>query len=254
MFEPSQPQGITWGLFEDNKPTFLHDTLAHDNASPYQVWLHEVQQLSSRWTFAGIVNLSCVLDLDHNRAIQSFHKTILLMMMFKRYIKKWYFDYMILWSDLDPEDSKPIWPMVMHHHTKFGSKRFSDSEDIVWANKQHSLKFEILLWPWPWTQQSNFFIRHSGLWQCAIKVWYQKDQQSRKYSRNCHILITRALPMNLTIANQSFCITLQLMMMHHNTKFGKYHLDKHWHFDQSLWLWYWMHLSNFFFFLFHKTL
>ena len=24
---------------EDNKPIFLHDTLAHDVASPYQVWL-----------------------------------------------------------------------------------------------------------------------------------------------------------------------------------------------------------------------
>ena len=24
---------------EDNKPILLHDTLAHDDASPYQVWL-----------------------------------------------------------------------------------------------------------------------------------------------------------------------------------------------------------------------
>ena len=29
-------------------------------------------------------------------------------------------------------------------------------------------QFESLLWPWPWTQQSNFFIRHSGL---SNKVW-----------------------------------------------------------------------------------
>ena len=27
---------------EDSKPIFLHDTLAHDVASPYQVWLQEV--------------------------------------------------------------------------------------------------------------------------------------------------------------------------------------------------------------------
>ena len=33
--------------FEDSKPIFLHDTLAHDVASPYQVWLQKVQQL--RW-------------------------------------------------------------------------------------------------------------------------------------------------------------------------------------------------------------
>ena len=30
---------------KDSKPIFLHDTLAYDAASPYSVWLHEVQQL-----------------------------------------------------------------------------------------------------------------------------------------------------------------------------------------------------------------
>ena len=30
---------------EDSKPIFLHDTLAHDNAAPYQVWLQKAQQL-----------------------------------------------------------------------------------------------------------------------------------------------------------------------------------------------------------------
>ena len=29
----------------DSKPTFLLDTLAHDVASPYQVWLQKVKQL-----------------------------------------------------------------------------------------------------------------------------------------------------------------------------------------------------------------
>ena len=29
----------------DSKPIFLHDTLAHNVASPYQVWLQKVQQL-----------------------------------------------------------------------------------------------------------------------------------------------------------------------------------------------------------------
>ena len=31
--------------FEDSKPIFLHDTLAHGDASPYQVWLQKIQQL-----------------------------------------------------------------------------------------------------------------------------------------------------------------------------------------------------------------
>ena len=30
---------------EDSKPIFLHDTLAHDDALPYQVWLQSVQHL-----------------------------------------------------------------------------------------------------------------------------------------------------------------------------------------------------------------
>ena len=30
---------------EDSKPMILHDTLAHDNRSSYQVWLQMVQQL-----------------------------------------------------------------------------------------------------------------------------------------------------------------------------------------------------------------
>ena len=30
---------------EDSKSIFLHDTLAHDVASPDQVWLQKVQQL-----------------------------------------------------------------------------------------------------------------------------------------------------------------------------------------------------------------
>ena len=30
---------------EDSKPIFLHDTLAHDVASPYQLWSQRVQQL-----------------------------------------------------------------------------------------------------------------------------------------------------------------------------------------------------------------
>ena len=30
---------------EDSKPIFLHNTLAHDDTSPYQVWLQKVQQV-----------------------------------------------------------------------------------------------------------------------------------------------------------------------------------------------------------------
>ena len=34
---------------EDSKPIFLRDTLAHDVASPYQVWIQNIQ--IQRWRF-----------------------------------------------------------------------------------------------------------------------------------------------------------------------------------------------------------
>ena len=84
----------------------------------------KVQQLrrcqSSRWTFPGILNLF-YFDLDHNRAIQSFHKTIQLMMMCHQtkfsckrisssedILVSHYLDYMFLKCDLDLENSKQI--------------------------------------------------------------------------------------------------------------------------------------------------
>ena len=52
---------------KDSKPIFLHDTLAHDDASPYQVWLQKVQQLRrycpdehspNFWTFSVTLTLT----------------------------------------------------------------------------------------------------------------------------------------------------------------------------------------------------
>ena len=57
---------------------------------------------------------------------------------------------------------KTIWLMMLHQHIKFGSKRFSVSENIIWTNIHWH--FEILLWPWLWTQQSSFSTKHSGWW------------------------------------------------------------------------------------------
>ena len=52
----------------------------------------------------------------------------------------------------------------------------------------------------------------------------KRISSSEGYSRNCHILIIWALAVTLTltlkIANWSFCMTLWLMIMHNNTKFG----------------------------------
>ena len=100
------------------------------------------------------------------------------------------------------------------------------------------------------------------------------DQQFSRYSKNCHILIIWAFAMTLTLklANQAFCIysssewgiNYQVWLQNELVswcfepsqpqrnvrRFKRYHLDKHWHFDPSLWTWPWMQLSNFF----HRTL
>ena len=90
---------------DDSKSIFLHDTLAHNVASPSLVTEGSAaEEISSRWTFTGILNLFCDLDLDYNRAIQSFHKTIHL--------------------------------MIMCHQTKFSCKRISGSVNIL---KSHIL-------------------------------------------------------------------------------------------------------------------
>ena len=73
--------------------------------------------MNIHWHFESL----CDLDLDYNRTIQSFQKTIQLYSdvpsnqvqlqkdkQIRQYIKTSYFDYVILHCDLDLEDSKPI--------------------------------------------------------------------------------------------------------------------------------------------------
>ena len=132
---------------ENSKPIFLHNTLAHGNDVHHHIKFSfkrfsnwgDIIQMNIHWNFEP----SCDLYLDHNKAIQSFHKTIQFIMTchktkfsYKRTsssedILESQFYYMILHCDL--EDSKSIFlkdtlAMVMHHHIKFGSKRFTSSE------------------------------------------------------------------------------------------------------------------------------
>ena len=98
-----------------------------------------------------------------------------------------------------------LWLMIMHHHTKFGYKKFSGSEDIICKNSDWSLDL-----------------------QCGLENGHQtkfgcKQTSTFKiYSRNSNILIKWVLLVTLTLktANPSFSKTLWLMMIHRNTKFG----------------------------------
>ena len=129
-----------------------------------------VEEILSKWTFTGILNLSCDLDHDHNRAIQSFHKTIHLMMMchHTKFICKrishsdniskshiliiFFITVTLTLKTANQPFWKSAWLIMMHHHTKFGSKRFCDSESIIWTNIHWHLGtvnqfFCMTLWP-----------------------------------------------------------------------------------------------------------
>ena len=108
---------------EDSKPIFLHDILAHDDASQYQVWSQKVKQLrryhpdehsAEFWTIPVTLTLTTT-EQSNLFTWQSslwwcaitpslFQKD----QQFRRYVRKSYFDYVILHCDLDLEDSKPI--------------------------------------------------------------------------------------------------------------------------------------------------
>ena len=110
------------------------------------------EEMSFRWTITGILNLFCDLDLDHNTAIQSFHKTIHLLMMchqtkftckrisnsdniFKSHVLIILFlTVTFILKTANQSFWNTNWLIMMHHHTKFGSKMFRDSENIIWTN------------------------------------------------------------------------------------------------------------------------
>ena len=98
------------------------------------------------------------------------------------------FDHMSPHCDPALEDSKPIflhdlWPMMIHHHTKFGYKRFSSWGDIIQKNIHWNS--DPFLWPWLWPQQSDaiFFTR-------LIMVCHQTKFGSKRISSSEDIIET----------------------------------------------------------------
>ena len=149
------------------------------------------------------------------RAIQSLHKTLQLMIIYQP-IK---FGCQKMSTSVDVVemavyDCKSVIKlahqffcmtlklMMLHYHTKFGYKRFSGSEDTVWT-------FTDILY-----LHCDLGLEHS------IPIFSQ-DTQVPRCSKNGHILSIQTLTLTLTLklAHHSFCMTLQLMMLHHHTIF-----------------------------------
>ena len=122
--------------------------LHHHNKFGYR-WFSssgDAVQVNIHWNFEHF----CDLDLDHNKAIQSFHKTTLHLMMMchqtkfscKRIsssdniLKRHILIILSLTVTLTLKTAsqsfwKTIWLIMMQYYTMFGSKSFSDSEDII---------------------------------------------------------------------------------------------------------------------------
>ena len=113
-----------------------------------------IQKISSGQTFTDILNLSC--DLGLNAEVPFLHRSLQRLMLY-------------------------------YYQTKFGCKWTSSLEDtteivIFWLYKP-------LLWPWHWTQWTNFSVWHSGLWCCkTIPSLVTKCSWFRIYSWDKHSL------------------------------------------------------------------
>ena len=154
---------------EDSEPIFLHDTLAHDDASPYQVWLQRVQQLRiyypdehllEFWTFPVTLTLTTTEQSNLFTwqssswlgAIKPNYLSRKNDQRFRWFIRKsslvtWTLTLTLTLNTANQILRKTIWLMMMLRRTKFGSIRFSISEDSIWINVIDILN----PWPWPLT-------------------------------------------------------------------------------------------------------
>ena len=71
---------------EDSKPILTHDTLAHSDVSPCQVWLQNIKQLGRyshmvRWKFDQVWTFAVTLALSRTQQYNLFTRTTKLLMM-----------------------------------------------------------------------------------------------------------------------------------------------------------------------------
>ena len=118
---------------ENSKSIFLHSTLVHDGASPYQVWLQKVQWLRKyRWD-------------EHSLEFLTFPVTLTTTEQ----------------SNLFTRQSSSWLGAVKPNY--FSWERISNSEDIL---QSHLWWHDPPLWPWSWRQQTKIFRRQFG------SCWY----------------------------------------------------------------------------------
>ena len=164
---------------EDSEPIFLHDTSPHDNTPPYQAykkkWLSSSEDTTQTrsgtrreyqdkhsltcWTFAVTLTLNAAIpffqqDTLAYDAVLSNQVSLQINQQVRRHNRNshifiiWALAVTLTLTTVNKFFCMKLWPIMLHYHTRFGSKMFCGSEDITRTNIHWH--FEPSLWPWPW--------------------------------------------------------------------------------------------------------
>ena len=76
----------------------------------------------------------------------------------------------------------------MHHNTKFGNKMLGGLEDVIWTN----INILTLCVTLTLNAVIQLFSQDTLAYDdvSSDQVWLPKNQQFKRYSKHCHILIT----------------------------------------------------------------
>ena len=99
-----------------------------------------------------------------------------------------YLKYVLFWQTVFHPDITIMvdWALKINCLSIYLVAKCGKIPTVVWlVRKILPWRFEPLLWPWPWGQQSKVDKIHSSSWWCTtIPCWLQKVQKLRWYGRN----------------------------------------------------------------------
>ena len=191
---------------EDSKPIISHDTLAHDDASPYHVWLQKISSWEDMvqmkiqshdmkihdmmmlwpWPWACHSNAIFLLDNPAYDDVPSNQSLVAKGSVLKGHSREsmWACTVTLTLKQAKQPFCMTLLLMTMHNHNKFGDKWFIGSED---------------------------FIRTSIHWQffcCfAVPLTLNTGQKKSETSANCWHSEKRSKTQKRSNRTKAFCLT-----------------------------------------------
>ena len=165
-------------------------------------------QMFSAWhsgSWCCIITLNLVTKCS---VIQKYHQD-------KHSLTFWTFPVTLALNTVIPFSYRTFRLMMLYYQTKFSCKLTSSLEDMT--EIVIFLLYKLLLWPWHWTQWTNFSAWHSGLWCCitipglATKCSMVQKILSRQTFTN---IVTFAVTFTLSVIIPFFYRTLWIMMLY----------------------------------------